>query len=129
MTPKLEFNHIMPFSIVSLRKLLMKGQIQVTVFQQVQPWSSPSHQEQLLVHLQAQVALQGQVTVVEQDLIQHISIGIVVGISVQLSSLWIVRHTAHRFGSSILTQLVGQEVMLLHRSQLKPIQCKKPPSM
>lgn len=56
MTLRHEFNLIMPYSIVSLRKQQTKVQTQVTVCLRVLPWSSRSLQEPPLVHLQAQVS-------------------------------------------------------------------------
>ncbi|KAK9402111.1 Dual-specificity kinase [Crotalus adamanteus] len=107
----------------------MKVQTQATVSLQVLLWSSRSLQEPLLAHLQVQVALRGQATVEEHGQIQHTSIDIVVDTSLLLYKLWIVERTVLRFDSSFLLLLVGQEVKLLHKSLLKPIQFKKPLSM
>lgn len=120
------FNHTMLCNIVSLRRLLTKVQTQVIVYLQVQRWNSPNHQEPPQAHRLAQVALLGQVTVEERDLIRLISTDIAEGILLLLYKLWIVRHTVLRFDNRFLRRWVGLSQKPPHKLPLKPTQFKKP---
>lgn len=120
------FNHTMLCNIVSLRRLLTKVQTQVIVYLQVQRWNSPNHQEPPQAHRLAQVALLGQVTVEERDLIRLISTDIAEGILLLLYKLWIVRHTVLRFDNRFLRRWVGLSLKPPHKLPLKPTQFKKP---
>lgn len=125
MIPKRGSSRTMLYNIVSSRKLLTKVQIQVTVYLQVQLWSSLSHQEPPQAHPLAQVAHLGRVIVEEQGLIQPINTDTVEDTLLLLFKLWIVRHTVLRFDNRFLHQWVGLSLKHPHKSPLKPTQSKR----